>query len=127
MENAATTRFRQYLRICGWVMILCAVTFVIMTREGFGPRYFDALGKALFWTVIVFVALFGINQDVLWLAAGKFLAAGLLALQITLVGFLFERLYELNFITITPLSFCQCLIFAMAFTLIRKQHMGIWY
>jgi hypothetical protein len=127
MANAATTGFQQYLKIGGWVMTLCAAALVIMAREGFGPRYFDALGKALFWSVIVFVPLFGINQDVLRLTAGKFLAVGLVALQLTLVGFLFERLYELNFITITPLSFCQCLIFAMAFMLIRKHHTGIWY
>jgi hypothetical protein len=127
MENSATPGFQQFLKIVGRVMALCAAAFVIMAREGFGPRYFDALGKALFWTVIVFVPLFGINQDELRLTAGKFLAAGLVALQLILVGMLFERLYGLNFITITPLSFCQCLIFAMAFMLIRKQHSGIWY
>ena len=127
MENTAPTGFQQFLKIVGRVMALCAATLVIMAREGFGPRYFDALGKALFWTVIVFVPLFGINQDVLRLTAGKFLSAGFLALQLILVSFLFERLYELNFIIITPLSFCECLIFAMAFMLIRKHHTGIWY
>jgi hypothetical protein len=54
-------------------------------------------------------------------------AAGLSALQLILVGFSFERLYGLNFITITPLSFFQCLIFAVAFMLIRKHYSGIWY
>src|SRR5580704_7722384 len=127
MENAARTGFQQFLKIVGWVMTLCAAALVIVAREGFGPRYFDALGKALFWTVIVFVPLLGINQDVLRLTPGKFLAAGLFALQLILVRFSFERLYELNFITITPLSFCQCLIFAMAFMLIRKHYSGIWY
>jgi hypothetical protein len=127
MENTAPTGFQQFLKIVGRVMALCAATLVIMAREGFGPRYFDALGKALFWTVIVFVPLFGINQDVLRLTAGKFLFAGFLALQLILVSFLFERLHELNFIIITPLSFCECLIFAMAFMLIRKHHTGIWY
>jgi hypothetical protein len=127
MENSATTGFQQFLKIVGRVMAVCAAAFVIMAREGFGPKYLDALGKALFWTVIVFVPLFGINQDVLRLTAGKFLAAGLFALQLVLVEFLFERLYELNFITIASLSFCLCVIFAMAFMLIRKQRRGIWY
>ena len=127
MKNSATTGVQRFLKIIGRVTALCAAAFVIMAREGFGPRYFDALGKALFWTVIVFVPLFGINQDVLRLRAGKFLAGGCFALQLILVGFSFERLYELNFIIITPLSFCECLIFAMAFMLIRKQHSGIWY
>jgi len=127
MEDTAPTGFQQFLKIVGWVMALCAAGLVIMAREDFGPRYFDALGKALFWTAIVFVPLFGINQDVLRLTAGKLLAAVLFALQLILVAFLFEKLYELNFLTITPLSFCECLTFAMAFMLIRKHYTGIWY
>ncbi len=49
MENSATTGFQQFLKVIGRVMAVCAAAFVIMAREGFGPRYFDALGKALFY------------------------------------------------------------------------------
>jgi hypothetical protein len=69
MEDSASTGFQRLLKILGRVTAICAAAFVIMAREGVGPAYFDSVGKALFWTVIVFVPLLAINQDMLRLAS----------------------------------------------------------
>ncbi len=127
MESPAKGVFQQSLTFVGRAMAVCAAVFVIMAHEGFGPDYFGEIGKALFWTAMVFVPLFSINQDMLQLGAGKFLAVVLFVIQLTLVYIFFRRLNEFNFITLAPLAFCQSLAFAIAFMFIRKQHHGIWY
>ncbi len=88
-----------------------ASLLVVFAREGLGPPYLDAAGKAVFWTGIVFVPLLGLNQDVLQIVSGKLLAV----------------LNGLTFIELTPLCVVQFVIFALPFMLIRKRFSGIWY
>jgi hypothetical protein len=126
-DSSAEDDFRQILKIIGRVIAVCAAAFVIMAREGIGPPYFDPLGKAFFWTGIVLIPLFSLSGDVLSLTVGKVTALGLFILQLALVFLLFGRLQQMTFITLTPLCFAQCLIFALPLMLIRKQHRGIWY
>ena len=127
MTNAAESGVQQSLKWFGRMVAISAAAFVIMAHEGFGPSYFDPVGKALFWTGIVFVPLFSLNQDVLRLIAGKVLAVGLFALQLILVICAFGKLKEFNFIVLTPLCFGQCLIFTVIFMLVRKRSSGVWY
>jgi hypothetical protein len=79
-----------------------------------GHKYYDGIAKVLSWTAIVFVPLFGINQDVLRLAAGKTLAVALLAIQAVLIGLPVKKLGGLNFMAITSLAFCEAVIFEAA-------------
>jgi hypothetical protein len=126
-ENSTKTGFEQLLKILGRMIAVCAAAFVIMAHEGFGPMYFDAVGKALFWTGMVSIPVWSLNQDVLRIASGRVLALGLFAIQLFLVFYTFGKLQALTFITLTPLCFVQCLIFMLPFMLIRKRHSGIWY
>jgi hypothetical protein len=126
-ENSTRTGFEQFLKILGRVIAICAAVFVIMAHEGFGPMYFDAVGKALFWTGIVSVPVWSLNQDVLRTTSGRVLAVGLFTFQLFLVFYSFGRLQALDFIALTPLFFVQCMIFMLPFMLIRKRNSGIWY
>ena len=85
MSDSATNDTQQALKWCGRIVAVLAAAFIILAREGVGPPYFDATGKALFWTGIVFVPLLSLNQDVLRLAEGKLLAVALFVLHLVLV------------------------------------------
>lgn len=122
-----TRSMAQYLKVIARVFAVCASIFVILARDGIGPRYFDPVGKAIFWIGIVFVPLLGLNQDVLRLASAKLLTLVLWSLQFFLVFYFFRRLQDLNFITLALLCFAQFVIFALPFMLIRKRSSGIWY
>jgi hypothetical protein len=103
------------------------VVFVLLARDGIGPLYLDAVGKALFWTGLVLVPLFSFNYDILRLTLGRAAVGTLCALQLGLVFFLFGRLQEVNFIILAPICIVQCLLFFLPLMLIRKRHSGIWY
>jgi hypothetical protein len=127
MSDSEVSVIGLCLKWLGRIMAICAAGFVIMSHEGVGPPSFDAIGKALFWTSIVFVPLFTLNQDVLRSSTGKLLAVSLFAVQLIFVNWFFGKLKELNFIVLTPLCFGQCLIFMLIFMLVRKRNSGIWY
>jgi hypothetical protein len=127
MTDSIENDIQQYLKWCGRVVAVLAAAFIILAREGVGPPYFDAIGKAMFWTAIVFVPLLTLNQDVLRLSEGKIVVVALFALHLALVLYSFGLLKGLTFITLTPLCFVQCLIFTLLLMLIRKRHKGIWY
>jgi hypothetical protein len=121
MSDSPTNNTQQALKWCGRIVAVLAAAFIILAREGVGPPYFDAAGKALFWTGIVFVPLLSLNQDVLRLAEGKLLVVALFVLHLVFVLSSFGRLKNFTFITLTPLCFGQCLLFAVPFMLVRKR------
>ena len=128
MDSTAQKRsIPSSLKWIGRVFAVFASLLVVFAREGLGPPYLDAAGKAVFWTGIVFVPLLGLNQDVLQIVSGKLLAILLWLVQLTLVFHFFAVLNGLTFIELTPLCVVQFVIFALPFMLIRKRFSGIWY
>jgi hypothetical protein len=127
MSDLAKDGTDQALKWSGRVIAVLAAMCIIIAREGFGPAYFDAIGKALFWTDIVFVPLTSLNRDVLRLSDGKVIAVILFTCHLWLVFWSFGKLTDFSFITLTPVCFAQALVFMLIFMLIRKRHFGRWY
>lgn len=120
-DDPERTKMRRSLRMPAWGIGGGAAILIIMARENVGPPYLDNIGKAFFWTGAVFLPLLGLNRDIYRLNAARLIAVMLFGLHLILVGWSFEQLKDMGFITLFPLCIVQLLIFEIPFVIVRKR------
>jgi hypothetical protein len=96
-----------------WVLGLTSAGLVVVARHGYGPRYLDQAGKAVYWTAAVFVPLLAVNRDVLYVASAKRWLVLMFAVQILLVYMAFDSLTHWSFLTLTPVCIVQIVLFCI--------------
>jgi hypothetical protein len=101
-------------------LVLTSAGLVIAARRGFGPGYLDQVGKAVYWTGVVFLPLLAVNNDLLYLASAKRWLVLMFAVQILLVYLAFDSLTHWSFLTLTPVGVIQIFLFSMPFDRLSK-------
>ena len=96
-----------------WALCLTSGGLVVAARHGFGPGYLDQVGKAVYWTGVVFLPLLAVNKDVLHLASAKRWLILMLVAQILLVYLAFDSLKYWSFLTLTPVGVIQIVLFCI--------------
>lgn len=117
MKKLSTRAMRYVARGLG---ISVTVLFVL-SQEIREAEKLDSFSKALEWTAMVFLPLFGLNLDLYPERSAKIAALGMIGLHLVLMVLVYSSLASLTFITVTPLAVVEMFILVIPFLRIRKR------
>lgn len=112
---------RRTLRNAAIGLGLCVVVLFIVSQEFPGAEELDSVSKAVEWTGMVFLPLFGLNLDLYPYSTAKIAGLAMLGVHAVLLTLLYRTLPTLTYITVTPIAVAEMFVLVIPFLRIRKR------
>ena len=116
MEKLSKRCLRNSARGLG---ISVALLF-ILSQESPRAGELDNISKAVAWTGMVFLPLFGLNLDLYRVRAARIAGLAMLGVHAFLVTLLYKELPTFDFIAVAPMAVLEMFVLVVPFLRIRK-------